>query len=358
MGEAAREPTMEEILSSIRRIVNQDSGEPQQAAADDVSSRPNPPAEAAPRRQPVGAQPQSLASLARQMASASRTVSPAPEAASQSSAETASNAAGRPSNPEAGVAVSQSANGSAEGAKRQEAAAIAATAMAPRRVPSLSEIARNVRDANLAQPASHPASNPGNHPAGQPAAMAAQATTPQRTPEMVDVSPPAEKMAAQSGVQTPERRLADIAANLARQKASAPVQPSSGQSNGAVSASIQQAKPVVPDTVSAHTKPEAMTQVSAMAKPVQPGSPSAGSQKEVDAFREALVSPSVEKAVSGSIERLKKNFSDHSAAQVEAVLRPMLREWLDDNLPSLVERIVRDEISRIAAASVSAQAAE
>ncbi|MEZ5800508.1 MAG: DUF2497 domain-containing protein, partial [Nitratireductor sp.] len=197
-----------------------------------------------------------------------------------------------------------------------------------------------------------------DHPTGQPAAMSAQATTPQRTAEIVAGSPSAEKMAAQADIQTPERRLADIAANLARQKAFASVQPSPGQSKGGVSASTQQASPVLTDTVSVDTKSEAMTQVSAMAKPVQSGSQSAGSQREVDAFREALVSPSAEKAVSGSIERLKKNFSDHSAAQVEAVLRPMLREWLDDNLPSLVERIVREEISRIAAASVSAQAAE
>jgi cell pole-organizing protein PopZ len=29
------------------------------------------------------------------------------------------------------------------------------------------------------------------------------------------------------------------------------------------------------------------------------------------------------------------------------MLRPMLRAWLDDNLPSMVERLVREEIERI-----------
>jgi cell pole-organizing protein PopZ len=33
---------------------------------------------------------------------------------------------------------------------------------------------------------------------------------------------------------------------------------------------------------------------------------------------------------------------------VQEMLRPMLKGWLDDNLPSLVERIVRDEIERVA----------
>jgi hypothetical protein len=32
---------------------------------------------------------------------------------------------------------------------------------------------------------------------------------------------------------------------------------------------------------------------------------------------------------------------------VRDLLRPMLREWLDANLPSLVERLVRDEIARM-----------
>ncbi len=30
------------------------------------------------------------------------------------------------------------------------------------------------------------------------------------------------------------------------------------------------------------------------------------------------------------------------------MLKPMLREWLDDNLPTLVERMVREEIERVA----------
>ena len=31
---------------------------------------------------------------------------------------------------------------------------------------------------------------------------------------------------------------------------------------------------------------------------------------------------------------------------VREMLRPMLKSWLDDNLPSLVERLVRAEIAR------------
>ena len=33
---------------------------------------------------------------------------------------------------------------------------------------------------------------------------------------------------------------------------------------------------------------------------------------------------------------------------VKEMLRPMLKAWLDDNLPTLVERIVKAEIERVA----------
>ncbi|WP_425330015.1 PopZ family protein [Terrirubrum flagellatum] len=33
---------------------------------------------------------------------------------------------------------------------------------------------------------------------------------------------------------------------------------------------------------------------------------------------------------------------------VRELLRPMLKEWLDDNLPGIVERLVRAEIERVA----------
>ncbi|HWK45590.1 MAG TPA: DUF2497 domain-containing protein [Stellaceae bacterium] len=37
---------------------------------------------------------------------------------------------------------------------------------------------------------------------------------------------------------------------------------------------------------------------------------------------------------------------------VRQMLKPMLAEWLDDHLPSMVERLVREEIKRVASGSV------
>lgn len=70
--------------------------------------------------------------------------------------------------------------------------------------------------------------------------------------------------------------------------------------------------------------------------------------REEEAFRGALMSPSADDAVIGSFDRLKRSAMDDLDAKTEAILRPMLREWLDENLPSMVERLVREEIERVA----------
>jgi cell pole-organizing protein PopZ len=70
-------------------------------------------------------------------------------------------------------------------------------------------------------------------------------------------------------------------------------------------------------------------------------------QEEV-AFKGALMSPSADTEVSGAFDRLKRSAMDDIDAKTEAILRPMLREWLDENLPNMVERMVREEIERVA----------
>ena len=70
--------------------------------------------------------------------------------------------------------------------------------------------------------------------------------------------------------------------------------------------------------------------------------------EEEMAFKGALMSPSADGAVSGAFDRLKRSAMDDVDAKTEAILRPMLREWLDENLPNMVERLVREEIERVA----------
>jgi cell pole-organizing protein PopZ len=69
------------------------------------------------------------------------------------------------------------------------------------------------------------------------------------------------------------------------------------------------------------------------------------------AQRRALLSSRTETKVSASFDYLAKAMIDGNPHQLDAVveelLRPMLKGWLEDNLPQMVERLVREEIERV-----------
>jgi len=64
-----------------------------------------------------------------------------------------------------------------------------------------------------------------------------------------------------------------------------------------------------------------------------------------------LISPSTIAAVDSAFNTLAHTVIGQNARTLEdlvkEMLRPLLKSWLDDNLPSLVERIVRAEIERV-----------
>jgi cell pole-organizing protein PopZ len=67
---------------------------------------------------------------------------------------------------------------------------------------------------------------------------------------------------------------------------------------------------------------------------------------------EPLLSPEASEAAALSFGALSADLSVRSAeladAMVHETLRPMLKQWLDENLPAIVERLVRAEIERVA----------
>jgi cell pole-organizing protein PopZ len=75
-------------------------------------------------------------------------------------------------------------------------------------------------------------------------------------------------------------------------------------------------------------------------------------QGKTEKAGDVLVSDAVSQSVSHSFANLSEMlFEKHGRdldMMAEEMLRPMLQEWLDNNLPSLVERLVRSEIERIA----------
>ncbi len=66
----------------------------------------------------------------------------------------------------------------------------------------------------------------------------------------------------------------------------------------------------------------------------------------------SLVSTHTGELVGASFDELAEAIREGHLRSIEEmaqdILRPMLREWLDDNLPRLVERLVREEIERVA----------
>jgi cell pole-organizing protein PopZ len=68
-----------------------------------------------------------------------------------------------------------------------------------------------------------------------------------------------------------------------------------------------------------------------------------------------LLSDETDRAVAASFEALTQSVAQQSAELVDRLtremLRPMVKTWLDEHLPNMVERFVRAEIQRVARGS-------
>ncbi|MBY5369733.1 MAG: DUF2497 domain-containing protein [Rhizobium sp.] len=126
--------------------------------------------------------------------------------------------------------------------------------------------------------------------------------------------------------------------------AAAPVQPVAIQ---------QPAEPVVmetPEVAVAEPAPAIETAPPAMA-PAQ-SSTDRFLPSVMDEVQPTLLSEDAGLQISRSFEELAAAIDGAERRSLDEIaedmLRPMLREWLDDNLPTLVERLVREEIERVA----------
>jgi cell pole-organizing protein PopZ len=81
-------------------------------------------------------------------------------------------------------------------------------------------------------------------------------------------------------------------------------------------------------------------------RPVPPPSPQPAAAAE-----RPLLSANTAAAVDSAFNALAQTVLVHNARTLEdlvrEMLRPMLKAWLDDNLPGMVERIVKAEIERV-----------
>jgi cell pole-organizing protein PopZ len=73
---------------------------------------------------------------------------------------------------------------------------------------------------------------------------------------------------------------------------------------------------------------------------------------ESSAPKSALLSERVERQVAASFSELSEAFAARSQKRfdemAEEMIEPLLRDWMENNLPTLVERLVREEIERVA----------
>jgi uncharacterized protein len=87
----------------------------------------------------------------------------------------------------------------------------------------------------------------------------------------------------------------------------------------------------------------------------QPQAVEAGPHPSTNAVQpseEPLLSPAADEAAALSFGALTASLDVRSAELADELvrdtLRPMLKRWLDENLPAIVERLVRAEIQRVA----------
>ena len=83
-----------------------------------------------------------------------------------------------------------------------------------------------------------------------------------------------------------------------------------------------------------------------------PSAPKPEPAAETPTEAPALLSDQADEAVSAAFEALSTSLALQSTELAEKaareILRPLLKTWLDENLPSMVERLVKAEIQRVA----------
>jgi len=212
----------------------------------------------------------------------------------------------------------------------------AAVSMPEGKALSLAEIAANVK-AGVVTP------QPAQAEPVAPAAPVVQAAEPAPQVDQPAAAPVADES---SGL-----KLSEIVAKMSAFKEDTEVKDDPAPSPAPV---VESAAPA--PVVEGPAPVEAAPQVEIKEAPAQPeAKPSAEvavsvmpeASNEADSFKTALMSPSSNAAVTDSLERLKRSAMDDMDAKTESILRPMLREWLDENLPTMVERLVREEIERV-----------
>lgn len=121
---------------------------------------------------------------------------------------------------------------------------------------------------------------------------------------------------------------------------------------GRTSTILDMAEPIPAPSRSVAFDPPPPVQAPSNDRPVfEEALPASEASVARDDERGQLVSSATSAAVDSAFNALAQTVLVHNARTLEdlvrEMLRPMLKVWLDDNLPGMVERLVRAEIERV-----------
>lgn len=160
---------------------------------------------------------------------------------------------------------------------------------------------------------------------------------------VVETQPPPESEEASEEPEAGPATASDIWG--ARQAAAAPPRPAAEDAR-------RVSPPVIEDVGdrSLHVPPADFRSAHA-AEPERPYRPVSAQSPAVAPAERPLLSPEADQAVKSAFGQLASAVPGTGGRTLEdlarEMMRPMLRDWLDDNLPPLVERLVREEIERV-----------
>jgi cell pole-organizing protein PopZ len=214
--------------------------------------------------------------------------------------------------------------------------------------PSMEEILASIRriiaDDDATKSAPRPAEPAVAAAAPAPAARPAPPPAPPPTPPRVTPSEPSldEAVAADpepmAEVEDQASDILDLTEQMAAPAPAPKPAPQFRTIDGSFDVSYEEEKPA--PQMPAHQMPEARAP-----------SPSEDDQYRGDTRSNQLLSSVTSAAVDSAFNTLAQTVLVQNARTLEdlvrEMLRPMLKAWLDDNLPGMVERLVRAEIERV-----------
>jgi cell pole-organizing protein PopZ len=209
--------------------------------------------------------------------------------------------------------------------------------------PSMEEILASIRRIIADDDASKTAPRPAEQPQAAAPAPAARPAPPAPPPRVAPPEPSLDEAVAadpepMAEVEDQASDILDLTEQMAAPAPAPKPAPQFRTIDGSFDVSYEEEKPA--PQMPAHQMPEARAP-----------SPGEDDQYRGDARSNQLLSSVTSAAVDSAFNTLAQTVLVQNARTLEdlvrEMLRPMLKAWLDDNLPGMVERLVRAEIERV-----------